>query len=268
MTAAMDCAGVRLHLLDYQRGRLAPDLAEALAAHLQSCAACAHEDAAERALSEQLERMLPQHAAPVALKRALAARWPAGAVTPPAPRASARRRLVAGAAIAAALLLVAGGALVAQRRAATAELAERALNDAVNGHVRVLSRLASLEVRSGDLHQVRPWFAGQLDFSPAVPFAGDADYPLLGGTLEHILDRRAAALVFGRRRHTASLLVYRVDDLPPLRRTTGTQVEQRRGFTVLSWRAGDLGYALVSELNQSELETLAQRLGAPTKPRG
>jgi anti-sigma factor RsiW len=263
MTAALDCAEARRHLLDHQRGRLAPEHAEALEAHLAECRACAHEDAAERVLGEQLERSLPQYAAPLALKRQLAARWPAAVVTPPAPRAWSRRRLVSAAAVAAALLLVAGGALLAQRRAATAELAERALNDAVNGHVRVLSRLASLEVRGGDLHQVRPWFTGQLDFSPAVPFAGDAEYPLLGGTLEHVLDRRAAAFVYGRRRHTATLLVYRADDLPPLARANTQRVDQRRGFTVLRWRAGDLGYALVSELNQPELETLARRLGAP-----
>jgi anti-sigma factor RsiW len=264
MTAAMDCAGARLHLLDHQRGRLAPEHAEALEAHLAECRACAHEDAAERVLSEQLERSLPPYAAPLALKRQLAARWPALVATPPAPRPRPRRRLISAAAIAAALLLVAGGGLVAQRRAATAELAERALNDAVNGHVRVLSRLASLEVRSGDLHQVRPWFAGQLDFSPAVPFTGDAEYPLLGGTLEHVLDRRAAAFVYGRRLHTATLLVFRADDLPAAAPADGARRgAQRRGFTVLSWRAGDLGYALVSELNRAELEALASRLGAP-----
>jgi anti-sigma factor RsiW len=262
MDRAMGCAEARRLLLDHQRGRLAPEHAEALEAHLAECPACAHEDAAERALGEQLERVLPQYAAPLALKRALASRWPAPAAAPPAHTWS-RRRLLASGAIAAALVLVVGGAWLAQRRAATAELAERAVTDAVNGHVRVLSRLASLEVRGGDLHRVRPWFAGQLDFSPAVPFAGDADYPLLGGTLEHVLDRRAAAFVYGRRLHTATLLVYRADDLPPPARAGALRAEQRRGFTVLAWRAGDLGYALVSELNPGELGTLARRLGAP-----
>jgi hypothetical protein len=35
-----------------------------------------------------------------------------------------------------------------------------------------------------------------------------------------------------------------------------------RGFNVLLWRGGDLGYALVSDLNPGELRTLARRLDA------
>jgi len=62
--------------LDARRGRLDPEALAALRGHLQTCAACAHEDAAEALLSEALEGRLPQHAAPVALKRRLAAEWP------------------------------------------------------------------------------------------------------------------------------------------------------------------------------------------------
>src|SRR5439155_812403 len=87
------------------RGRLelAPELARAVRAHVERCAACAHEDAAEHALSELLERRLPQHPASLALKRRLAAQWavPVGARAPWSPR---WRRAVAPA-LAAALVL-------------------------------------------------------------------------------------------------------------------------------------------------------------------
>ncbi len=72
----MDCRDARLHLLDYQRGRLARRAREEIHAHLETCEACAGEEAAEEALTEALEQRLPQHAAPLALKRRLAARWP------------------------------------------------------------------------------------------------------------------------------------------------------------------------------------------------
>jgi len=74
----MTCEEARDQLLDAQRARLAPETRAALQTHLQTCAACAHEDAAEALLSEALENRLPQHAAPVALKRRLAAEWPGG----------------------------------------------------------------------------------------------------------------------------------------------------------------------------------------------
>src|SRR2546425_8062834 len=70
----MDCEDVRTYLLDDHRGQLAPELAREVRAHVERCAACAHDDAAEHALSELLERRLPQHPAPLALKRRLAAR--------------------------------------------------------------------------------------------------------------------------------------------------------------------------------------------------
>jgi hypothetical protein len=74
----MNCPTARLALLDEHRGRLGVAAAEALAAHLRECPGCARYEMAERLLTEQLERHLPQHAAPLALKRRLAAQWAPG----------------------------------------------------------------------------------------------------------------------------------------------------------------------------------------------
>ena len=56
---------------------------DAVRAHLDGCPACAHEDAADAALSQVLERRLPQHPAPIALKRRLAGQWATLAPAPP-----------------------------------------------------------------------------------------------------------------------------------------------------------------------------------------
>ena len=251
---AMDCRAARLALLDDQRGRLAPADAAALAAHLGGCPACAREDTAERLLTEALERELPQHGAPLALKRKLAAQWPSRARPRPAlstwPRAAA--------AIAAVLLL----AVLASWgwRSWHGEPAERLVTEAVNDHLRVLARADRLDVESGNMHEVRPWLTGRLDFAPVIAFAGDGDFPLRGGTTEHFLDRRAAVAVYGRRRHVITLQVVRPDGLSwpdpgPARQA------RARGFNVVLWRSSGLGYALVSDLDAAELSRLAARLG-------
>jgi hypothetical protein len=77
----MICEDVSGLLLDAQRGRLAPDVRAQVAAHVQTCHACPHEEGAEQLLTEALESRLPRHAAPVALKRRLVAQWP-GLVAP------------------------------------------------------------------------------------------------------------------------------------------------------------------------------------------
>jgi len=109
----MDCEDVRTYLLDDHRGQLAPELAREVRAHVERCAACAHDDAAEHALSELLERRLPQHPAPLALKRRLAAQWPAPGAAP-APWWPRWRRAVAPALAAALVLAVAAPWLAAR----------------------------------------------------------------------------------------------------------------------------------------------------------
>ena len=252
MTGTMDCATARLALLEEQRGRLDGETSSALAAHLHECDACARDDAAERLLTEQLERQLPQRAAPLALKRRLAAGWPSPAATPARRRPS--RRWLAAAAVLALVVLGTWGWWSMRGRPET--LAAEAVND----HLRVLARVERLDVPSGNMHVVRPWLTGRLDFAPVVPFVGDADFPLRGGAIEHFLDRRAAIAVYERRLHVITLLVARPDGLPwpaPGRPLT-TRV---RGFNVRLWQANDLGYALVSDLDATELGQLAARLG-------
>ena len=80
----LDCQTARAALLDDQRGRLDPATAAALLAHLEGCVVCSRAEVAERLLTEQLERQLPQHSASLVLKRRLEAQWPA----PAAPRPS------------------------------------------------------------------------------------------------------------------------------------------------------------------------------------
>jgi anti-sigma factor RsiW len=256
----MDCSEVRSHLLDRRRGALTETLREQIDAHLADCAACRHEDDADRELSSALERNLLSRQAPAALKRSLETRW---LDAPRRPRAGRMRWALTG--------LVAGAALTAialfgwQRHTAR----DTMLAEAVNDHLRVLYSERPVEVEGPDTHKVKPWFEGRLDFAPVMAFGGDDDFPLQGGAVSYFLDRKAAAVVFHRRLHVITLLMFRADDLPwavvglrPIGHAKGT-LQTSRGFHVLLWREGDLGYALVSDLDERELAALGAKIAGP-----
>jgi anti-sigma factor RsiW len=140
------------------------------------------------------------------------------------------------------------------------------VTEAVNDHLRVLYAEHPIEIESGGIHQVKPWFSGRLDFAPSVAFDGDADFSLEGGAVGYFIDRKAATFVFKRRLHTISVFVFRAEGLPwP---ASGAQpagpghpeVTTRRGFHVVLFRTEELGYALVSDVDAAELVRLGAKI--------
>ena len=267
MSDPIGCADVRARLGDLHRGRLDAAGHADVAAHLERCPGCAHEDAAEQALTEVLERRLPQYSAPLALKRRLTARWAEDAADRPG-RPSPRewwnrwgRSLVPAAAVALVLLAV----IPLYYRPAAPGSAQM-VAEAVNDHLRILLSQNPLDVKSGGIHQVKPWFEGRLDFAPVVTFGGDADFPLEGGAVGYFLDRKAAVFVFHRRLHVVTLFVFRADGLAwPARGleamgTARAYASAARGFNVLLWRENGLGYALVSDVDRADLARLGARI--------
>ncbi len=269
----MTCDEARHHLLDLQRGRLSPELDRELRLHLEACPACARARVEEEVLTELLERRLPVYPASGALKRRLATLAPIAPppapVVPLAPRRSWPRVLAP--AIAAAALLVAIGVTLVQRAGHDAGALAALTSEAVNDHLRVLQRDRPVDVESGGTHEVKPWFEGKLDFAPSVPSPVEPDMRLLGGSIGYFIDRKAAIVVYGLRRHVVTLLVFRADGLPwpaakgaaderaPLRSAL-------RGFHVFLWRSGEIGYALVGDVDPAELSGIAAKLAAQTSP--
>jgi anti-sigma factor RsiW len=259
----MDCNEARMNLLDRRRGTSPADVRTALEAHLDGCDDCRHEDAADRELSNALEHRLPRLRAPASLRRSVEQAWDAGRVLPP--RASRTATTWWPFASAAALALAVSGGLAWQAaRAPRADVVAEAVND----HLRVLYAQRPLEIESGGIHQVKPWFEGRIDFAPVVPFAGDDDFPLQGGAVAYFIDRKAATFVFKRRLHLLTLFVFRADGLPwptVARERVGSwpaSLETSRGFHVLLWRSSDLGYALVSDVDERDVRALGARIAA------
>ena len=249
----MVCVETRTHMLFARQNLLPRAQADAVRAHLAECEACKQADAVDAELSNALSR-LPKHGAPEGLRRRLESRWT------PRERPSPLARIAGWGALAAAIAAMALLVVLPSDRS------EAMFTEAVNDHLRVLYSEHPVEIESGGIHQVKPWFAGRLDFAPAVVFAGDADFPLKGGSVAYFMDRKAAAFVFGRRLHTITLFVFRADGLPwPAlgSEALGSNLayaHTSRGFHALMWRNGDLGYSLVSDVAATDLRDLAVRV--------
>jgi anti-sigma factor RsiW len=251
-----DCSEFRDRIGDARRGRLAPEARVALARHLEGCVECRAFDERERELDRALAR-LPRRTAPESLRVRLEASAPAA---PPVRRVS-RRTLVLGAGAALAASVAVGTGFLYWARQA-----EGLVTEAVNDHLRVLYAAQPLEVESGGIHQVKPWFEGKLDFAPVLGFDGDAEFTLTGGSVAYFIDRKAAAFVFKRRLHVITLFVFRAEGLP-WPHASNQKLGQKsafaahsRGFNVLTFRVNDLGYALVSDTEPATLVRLGERI--------
>jgi anti-sigma factor RsiW len=151
--------------------------------------------------------------------------------------------LGAGMAAAVALLVVTGRAPDAT-----------AVDEAVDDHLRIVSAEHPLDVVSTEIHTVKPWFTGRLDFVPPVSFREDEEFKLRGGAIAVFRGHKAAAFVYQRRLHTISLLVFADSAVHPREETTS------RGFHVISWSTGGFGMALVSDIGWDDLRLLETRV--------
>jgi anti-sigma factor RsiW len=97
---------------------------------------------------------------------------------------------------------------------------------------------------------VKPWFLGKLDFSPPVVDLASAGFPLVGGRLDYLDGRPAAALIYRRRQHTINLFVAAARATP--NRLTPEE-RSVRGFHVRHWVRGGMTFWAVSDMNDADL---------------
>jgi anti-sigma factor RsiW len=264
----MDCAEARLHLHDLRRGRLPPGLHEEIRRHLDRCEACRRAEEAEGVLDELLLLKLPRRVAPEGLRQRLASASQAAAPVVRL-RAPARWQRLVAPGLAACLALATTALIVERSTGHDAGAARRLEDEVVDDHLRVLASLRPLEVESGGSHQVKPWFEGRLDFAPVVPLPELADLKLRGGSIGYVWDRKAAVLQYSLRLHAVTLLAFRAEGLawPPEDASVGglrAHASASRGFAMVLWRAGGLGYALVSDIGPGELAEVAAAMAPAT----
>jgi anti-sigma factor RsiW len=250
MTACPDKALLLGALID---GELDAANVQALERHLATCHACTDELARIQTLRERLRAPGVAPQAPRGLRQRIEADL--------AREARRRRpglRAVAPWTVSGLMTALAASFALVAFHPAAGGLEDELVAD----HIR--STLAShiVDVETSDRHTVKPWFNGKLDFAPPVADLADVGFPLVGGRLEYVKDRPAAALVYRRNHHLINLFVWPSRPGPSLPPTQAS----RQGYSVQHWRQGGLEFWAVSDAEPHDLARFREAYAARTKP--
>ena len=244
----MSCAFAHSTVHGYFDGELDAVRAAEFERHLESCSDCQQSLAGMESLRGRLQQAdLYEHAsAPFReqiLRKTVSKRGP---VTLPS-LMSRRWMLASGGALAtaAALAIV---LLVIQPRREMAQISAAI----IDAHVRSLQPGHLIDVQSADSHTVKPWFDGKLDFVPPVSDFSQQGFELVGGRLDAIDGRSAAAVVYARRKHYINLFVWPYEEDEPMPLTTGS----RQGYNWVMWKSGKMRFCLVSDTPPADLQEL------------
>jgi anti-sigma factor RsiW len=126
----------------------------------------------------------------------------------------------------------------------------RERQEILSAHLRsLLQEGPPIQVASSDSHRVKPWFAGRIEFAPDVKDLTAQGFPLLGGRLDYIQQRRVAALVYQRRSHLVNVFIWpssNIEDVPP-------KLITENGYNLLVWNRGGVTFWAVSDLDAREM---------------
>jgi len=233
--------------------------------HLQECSVCAESHKHLQALRQRIQFAGLYERAPLELhERIRASLRPGGQVdrigeADQVVRASKSGALLRelpwrwfGIAASFAIIALIGWSIF---RASSPSSAENMLaEEVISSHVRSLMANHLMDVASSDQHTVKPWFNGQLDFSPTVNDLANEGFPLAGGRLDYVDNRSAAALVYKHHQHVINLFIW-----PS---TAGTEeplrILTRQGYHAIHWTQGGFTYWAISDLNEQELQEFAR----------
>jgi anti-sigma factor RsiW len=244
----MECRTAEVLLHGYLDGELELLGSYEFEQHIEECPLCAERLAKERALRRRFAGTSLRFRAPSELRARIQAALPERG---PVPVAAPPRRTPWGFWVPAAAAVVLLAIFVGRGPAPSAEtLLAQQIRD---GHVRSLLAGHLKDIDSSDQHTVKPWFAGRLDFAPWTADLADEGFPLQGGRLDYIDNRRVAALVFKRREHEINLFLWPAADAA----AHGVRLVHESNYQLVYWTAAGMTWWAVSDLNAAELQEFA-----------
>jgi anti-sigma factor RsiW len=257
--AAMKCEETRELLDAFHDDELQPATLAAVEAHLRTCPSCSAALAAHEAVRKKV-RSLGRAPAP----EALAARIRRSLTEADSETRSRALNVRSWGAMAAShLLAVALGGVAVFGLVHGRDARSFVIQETIDAHVRsLIDERTLMQVASNDSHNVRPWFMGKLDFSPAVAELNKEEFPLLGARVDYLANRYVAALVYGRRKHRINLFVVPAEAVA----STAITSTARNGYNMLEWQAGGLSYRAVSDIDAAELMQFAELVRGRNKP--
>jgi len=251
----MKCEAARPLLESYLDGELDRAAVDEIEVHLGTCAACRAELAALETLRGAI-RALPRQRAPADLRARLSA-------VSDLPALESTRMPTAGwwKLAAAVLLGVAIGAGVMRWNGTgmgTPGTGTLLARDLLASHLRALAATSPVDVISEDRHTVKPWFAGKIGESPPVIDPKSPDFPLLGGRIDYVDERRTAVIVYGHRKHVID--VY----LAPGADQAGASAAHSQGYTLSPCVLAGQSAWIVSDVDADSLREFGGLLGCGT----
>jgi anti-sigma factor RsiW len=128
------------------------------------------------------------------------------------------------------------------------------VEEVVSAHIRSLLGDHLTDVASAERHAVKPWLSSRLDFAPPVHEFATEGFVLLGGRLDYISGKPAAAIVYRYRQHLINVFVWPA----PENSAKSIEVSNQRGYNSATFAAAGMNYRVISDLNQHDLGRLAQ----------
>lgn len=250
----MDCRAASDLVHRYNDGEVGHATAAEIDSHVETCAACRQLYGRHRALQRMVRHSATRYTAPPDLAERIGAALHTAPAAAPAPPSRWR-----AAALAASILLSAGLSSGITWMVMSSRPPPGLTQELVASHVRSLMADHLTDVASSDQHTVKPWFNGRIDVSPPVRDLAAEGFPLVGGRLDYIGGRPAAALVYRRNQHVINLFAWPAGP----EAADGEAAIERQGYNLRHWREGGAEFWIVSDLNPGELDTFERLIRAP-----